>query len=113
MESTWRRGWSAKAAAALVAVALGALAWTLPGVRRDLIQAIVKWDARPTAPAPLPAGTGAGLVPAARPRVVLIDGLAEDVARTLPAWSALCRIPSLPKPRATCSPTFRRSFPAR
>ena len=82
--------WKWRLAAALVAVALGALAWLLPGVRRDLIQAIVKWDARPTEPAPLPAGDGPGLPPAPRTRVVLIDGLAEDVAKTLPVWSALC-----------------------
>src|SRR5690606_41638333 len=49
-----------------------------------------RWAARPAAPARLPAGTGAGLSPAPRTRVVLIDGLSEDVARSLPAWSAVC-----------------------
>src|SRR6187431_3180896 len=79
--------WKWRIAAGFVAAALAAL---LPDVRRDLIRAAVTWDARPADPAPLPAGTGPGLPPAPRTRVVLIDGLAEAVARTLPNWSAVC-----------------------
>ncbi len=82
--------WKWRLAAGLVVAGLAALAFLLPEVRRDLIRAIVTWDARPADPAPLPAGNGPGLPPAPRTRVVLIDGLTEDVARTLPAWSGLC-----------------------
>jgi hypothetical protein len=82
--------WKWRIAAALVVAGLAALAWLLPGVRKDLIQAIVKWDARPAEPAPLPTGTGPGLAPAARTRVIVVDGLSEEVAATLPAWSAVC-----------------------
>lgn len=76
---------------AIVVVALSVLAWFLPQLRRELIADIVTWDAPPTEPAPMPAGTAPGLQPAARTRVVLIDGLGADVAATLPAWSALCK----------------------
>ncbi|HEY1554950.1 MAG TPA: alkaline phosphatase family protein [Kofleriaceae bacterium] len=73
-----------------VALVLLAVAWLLPHVRHRLLQDVTTWDAPPGEPAPLPAGTGPGLPPAPRVRVVLVDGLAADTARTLPAWSALC-----------------------
>jgi hypothetical protein len=82
--------WMWRLAAALVVAGLAALAWVLPGVRNELMFAVSRFDARPSDPAPLPAGQGPGLPPAERTRVVLIDGLAEDVAQELPAWSALC-----------------------
>ncbi len=75
----------------LLAVAvLAAFAWTVPGVRRTLIRAVVTWDAPVSEPAPLPGGTGPGLPRTPRTRVVLIDGLTAAVARTLPTWRALC-----------------------
>jgi hypothetical protein len=76
---------------AIIIVALSALAWFLPQLRRDLIKDVITWDAPITDPAPLPAGTGPGLAPVPRTRVVLIDGLTEDVAKTLPAWTSLCK----------------------
>jgi hypothetical protein len=75
----------------IAVVALAGLAWWLIGVRHSLIHAVTTYDAAPTDPASLPAGTGAGLSPAARVRVVLIDGLSARVAHDLPAWSALCK----------------------
>lgn len=77
-------------AAALLALGLAALAWLLPDVRRQLIRAVVTWDARPTRPAPLPGGAGPGLAPVPRTRVVMIDGLTAKVAAKLPTWSGLC-----------------------
>ena len=56
-----------------------------------MIHAITWWDATPSEPAQLPPGDGPGLEPAARVRVILIDGLAAETARTLPAWSAVCK----------------------
>ena len=76
---------------AIVVVALSALAWFLPQLRRDLLKDIITWDAPKSEPAPLPAGNGPGLAPVARTRVILIDGLAEEVAKTLPAWATLCK----------------------
>jgi hypothetical protein len=72
-------------------VALSAVAWFLPKLRRDLIHDITTWDAPTTDPAPLPAGNGPGLAPVAHTRVILVDGLTEDVAKTLPNWTALCK----------------------
>jgi hypothetical protein len=73
-----------------VAAALLALAVALPYERRALIRAWTTYDAAPGDPPALPRGDGPGLAPAARVRVVLVDGLAADVARTLPTWSATC-----------------------
>jgi hypothetical protein len=78
-------------AAGVVVATLAAFAWFVPDLRKDLIRAVVKYDAVPGDPAPLPAGMGAGLPRAARTRVILVDGLAAPVAATLPAWSALCK----------------------
>lgn len=75
-------------AGAVVGLALAA--WFLPQLRRALIVDIVRWDARPSEPAPLPGGTGPGLTPAPRTRVVLIDGLSAEIANTLPAWQSVC-----------------------
>jgi arylsulfatase A-like enzyme len=82
--------WKWRIAAGAVVVALAALAWRLPILRRELIYAVTRYDARPSDPAPLPAGNGPGLPSAPRTRVVVIDGLTEDVARTMPAWTAVC-----------------------
>lgn len=77
--------------ASLVAVGvLGVLAWELPRVRRALIFDITRLDAEPREPAPLPGGTGPGLTRVPRTRVVLIDGLTAEAARTLPAWTGVC-----------------------
>lgn len=75
---------------AIVAALLLAAAWYLPRLRRDLRDAVVTYDARPSDPAPLPPATGPGLAAVARTRVVLIDGLSESVARTLPALMSAC-----------------------
>lgn len=72
-------------------VVLSAIAWFLPRLRRDLVQDIITWDAPTSEPAPLPAGNGPGLEPVAHTRVVMIDGLTEDVAKTLPSWTQLCK----------------------
>jgi hypothetical protein len=77
--------------AVAVAVALLALAWLLPGARHRLIADVTTWDAPPEEPAPLPLGEGPGLQPAARVRVLLIDGLTQEVAATLPAWGEQCK----------------------
>jgi hypothetical protein len=75
----------------VVAALLLAAAWVLPGVRRHYIADATTWDATPSPPAKLPGGSGPGLPPAPRVRVVLIDGLAAKTARTLPTWTALCK----------------------
>ncbi|HEU0030013.1 MAG TPA: hypothetical protein VFQ53_05225 [Kofleriaceae bacterium] len=74
----------------VVIAALVAIALVLPGLRRELIEDVTWWDAEPTDPATLPPATGPGLVPAAHTRVVLIDGLGENVAALLPAWQSVC-----------------------
>lgn len=76
---------------AIVIAALSLIAWFLPQLRRDLIKDITTWDAATSEPAPLPAGSGPGLARVARTRVVLIDGLTESVATTLPVWTAVCK----------------------
>lgn len=78
-------------ALAVTALALGTLTWFMPKLRRELLRDMITWDAPKSEPAPLPAGTGPGLTAVPRTRVVLIDGLAEDVAKTLPAWTAVCK----------------------
>src|SRR5262245_54845197 len=78
-------------AAGVVAATLVAFAWFAPILRRDLIRDIITWDAVPTDPAPLPAGTGPGLPRAARTRVILVDGLTAAMAPQLPAWSSVCK----------------------
>jgi hypothetical protein len=75
---------------AIVICALSAIAYLLPQLRKELIKDMITWDARKSEPAPMPAATGPGLAPA-RTRVVLIDGLTEEVAKTLPAWTAVCK----------------------
>ncbi len=80
----------ARIATLAVVVVLLVFAAITPGVRRHFILDIIKWDAPATAPVALPAGTGPGLTPADRVRVVLIDGLGTDSARKLPVWSSLC-----------------------
>ena len=77
--------------AMLIAIALlGAIAWLVPPSRRDLIKSIITYDAVPGEPAPLPTGSGPGLVPTPRTRVILVDGLAAKTARQLPSWMQLC-----------------------
>ena len=81
-----------KIVAVVAALALFALAWWLPSMRRTLIHAITTYDAIPTEPAPLPTGTGPGLARTPRTRVVLIDGLATATAQTLSSWRTLCTV---------------------
>ena len=76
---------------AIIVAALAALAWYLPQLRRDLLKDVITWDAPKTDPAPLPAGMGPGLARVARTRVVLVDGLGEETAKTLPMWTATCK----------------------
>jgi hypothetical protein len=75
----------------IVVAALLVGAWLLTGVRHRLIHDITTWDALPSPGAVLPAGKGPGLTEVERVRVVLIDGLAQDTARSLPAFSELCK----------------------
>lgn len=67
---------------AIAICALSAVAYVLPQLRRELIKDVITWDAPHTEAAPMPAATGPGLAPA-RTRVILIDGLTEEVAKTL------------------------------
>jgi hypothetical protein len=76
--------------AVAVACALAALAWELPQVRRRLLYDVTHWDALPREPAAIPGGTGLGLPPAIRTRVVLVDGLSAEAASKLRVWQALC-----------------------
>ena len=78
-------------AALVAAVALLAFAYVMPGVRRQFMRDVISWDAEPTDPVAHPAGVGPGMTPAARVRVILIDGLGEPTATTLPTWSSLCK----------------------
>lgn len=77
--------------ALLVCGVLAALAWALPEIRRRVMYDAGHWDAVPSEPAMIPGGSGPGLAPAARTRVVVIDGLSADVAGTLPVLQALCK----------------------
>jgi hypothetical protein len=72
-------------------VVLGAIAWFVPQSRRDLIKSAITYDAEAGEPAPLPTGSGPGLVPTPRTRVILVDGLAAKMAHMLPSWMQLCR----------------------
>lgn len=74
-----------------VCAVLLACAWLVLGVRHRLIHDITTWDALPSPAAVLPEGRGAGLPEVQRVRVVLIDGLAQDTARTLPVYSGTCK----------------------
>jgi Type I phosphodiesterase / nucleotide pyrophosphatase len=69
---------------------LAAVWWTAPLVRHRVIHAATYDDGIPSTPAQLPAGSGAGLAPTDRVRVVLVDGLAAASTRDLPAWRAVC-----------------------
>jgi hypothetical protein len=82
------RTWIARLVAA---VALLAFAFVLPGVRRYFMRSVISWDAEPTEPVALAQGVGPGMTPAPRVRVILIDGLGEEAAATLPNWSAMCK----------------------
>src|SRR4051812_19683520 len=77
--------------ALIVVAVLATIAWILPGLRRDLIHDVVHWDAEPSEPAVIPTTSGAGLPPAVRTRVVLVDGLSAGVATTLPGLAGLCK----------------------
>jgi hypothetical protein len=80
----------------LALVLLLAAAWWLPPLARHrVIHAATYDDGLPSEPARMAAAAAAaaaagGLVPAARVRVVLVDGLAAANARLLPAWRAVC-----------------------
>lgn len=78
-------------AAIAAAAALLAYAYVIPGVRRQWLRGVITWDAHPREPVALAGGIGPGMTPAPRVRVILLDGLAETTAATLPAWSALCK----------------------
>jgi hypothetical protein len=78
-------------AALVAAAALCAYAYVVPGVRRWFIQDVISWDAPAGDPVPLATGEGPGMTAAARVRVILVDGLSEPVAETLPTWSSLCK----------------------
>jgi hypothetical protein len=75
-----------------LAIALALVAFAIAAVRarRTLIHAWTTYDAEPGDAPELPRVVGPGLPPASRVRVALVDGLAADVARALPAWSATC-----------------------
>lgn len=78
-------------AALIAALALLAFAYVMPGVRRHFMRSVISWDATPSDPAPLVQAVGPGMTPVQRVRVILIDGLGETTAATLPNWSALCK----------------------
>jgi hypothetical protein len=84
--------WMRTRIAALIAgMALLAFAYVMPGVRRHFMRSVISWDATPSNPAALVQAVGPGMTPAPRVRVILIDGLGERTAATLPNWSALCK----------------------
>ena len=78
-------------AAIVAAGALLAFASVMPGVRRHFMLDVITWDKAPSEPVALPWGFGPPMMPAPRVRVILIDGLAETTAATLPNWSELCK----------------------
>lgn len=80
-----------RAISVAVAVVLLAAAWALPHVRHVFIEDVTTWNAVPSPAVSLPRGTGGGLAPDPRVRVILIDGLSADVAQRLPTWSGLCK----------------------
>lgn len=77
--------------AAVVALVLLAYAWAAPKLRHEFIRDVIKLDAEPSDPVELPNSVGAGLPPAQRTRVILIDGLSASTAQTLTTWSSLCK----------------------
>lgn len=81
----------ARITALAVVAALFVYAYVAPGVRREFIRDVITWDAEPSEPVELPGGNGVGLAPIPRTRVILIDGLSAQVARTLPNWTAMCK----------------------
>ncbi|HEY5920687.1 MAG TPA: alkaline phosphatase family protein [Kofleriaceae bacterium] len=77
--------------AGIAAAALLVFAYVMPGIRRDFMRDVITYDAPPSEPVVLARGTGPGMTPATRVRVILIDGLGETTAATLPNWSSLCK----------------------
>lgn len=77
-------------AAIVVGVALLAVAWFVPDVRRSLIRAATTMDAAPSDRLVLPPAEGAGLPRSEHTRVVLVDGLTAEAAGTMPTWQVLC-----------------------
>lgn len=77
----------------LCAALIALVAWWLPDVRKALVRAVVRHDAVPAQAAPplppAPAGA-AGLAPAPRVRVILVDGVNAADARRMAAWDQLC-----------------------
>lgn len=76
--------------AGLGAAALLALGVGLGAARREFVRAVVLRDGPVPVNLSLVPSTGPGLAPAARVRVVLLDGLGADAAAGLPALSAVC-----------------------
>ncbi|MEO6773159.1 MAG: hypothetical protein ABI467_09055 [Kofleriaceae bacterium] len=76
--------------ALVLAAALGAFAWLVPHLRHRWITALITFDATPSEPVVLPPAIGAGLPPADRVRVILIDGLAPELAHHMASWRAVC-----------------------
>ncbi len=73
-------------------IALMVFAWLMPDLRRTLIFDLTYWDARPGGEPPqLAGGSGPGLSPVPRTRVVLIDGLDAQIAPSLANWTAACK----------------------
>jgi hypothetical protein len=90
---------TARVATAIAGLALLAVFWWLPDLRRTFIHAVVTYDAPPGDPPALPRGDRllptpdaptAGVAPADIVRVVLIDGAGRETAARMPAWNALC-----------------------
>ncbi|HUS30645.1 MAG TPA: alkaline phosphatase family protein [Kofleriaceae bacterium] len=77
--------------AVIVVVLLGAYAYGAPGLRRQFMRAVIRWDAVREPAVELPQGMGMDMSAAPRVRVVLIDGLSESTAQTLGTWSTLCK----------------------
>ena len=77
----------------MLAAVLLAAWWLLPHVRHRVIASVAYDDARVTDAVRLPDSPAASAAPLPRAthvRVVLIDGLAADNTRFMPAWRALC-----------------------
>ena len=61
---------------------LAAYAYVAPAIRHRFVKDVTTWDKTPAEPVEVPQGIGVGLAPAPRVRIVLIDGLSAQTART-------------------------------
>lgn len=73
-----------------VGLVLLVLFFEVAKLRRAFVLAVTRNPGTAGAELRLPPGHGAGLAPAERVRVVLVDGAGLSTAQTMPTWAALC-----------------------